>query len=238
MNYYFLKLNIFNLIMSYRGRGKRNYTTRKYKKRNYGGWGKRGSIYGKAGWQLNKDVSMLKGLINVEFKVNEIVATSVVTTTPLIAVINSLATGDQFNTRDGRVVRWKSIQIALELTMHTTPINDAVRIMVVIDKQPNELILVISDLINAVTMVAMRNLDQRKRFIILRDDVVVLSVGKGTNEIWKYYKKIDMKAIYDDSDAGSIADMTTNALYLILFGTEATNGTTVSRVTRMRFIDN
>ncbi len=229
----------------FRRNGRKQYVARRRNgrgryNRSYGRqWGGTSEFsYGNVLDKVTRDVTKLMGLVNTEFKTNDIVASTTVTTAPLISNINGLATGDQFNTRDGRVVRWKSIEVMLNISMHTTPIEDSIRIMVVIDKQPNEIVLVIADLLTATTMQGLKNLDGRKRFIILKDLTLDLSVGKGTNITWKWYKKLDMKSIYDDSDAGSIVDLTTNAMYLILFGTEATNGMTVGRSTRMRFIDN
>ncbi len=224
--------------MAYR-KQKRQY--RKGPRRRRGGrrnYNNSNFTYGNVLDKVVNDVYRLKGLINVEFKTNDLAASATLTTTPLIAVLNSISTGDQFNTRDGRKVRWKSVQVNLEITMHATPINDMVRIMIVIDKQPNEIGLVIGDLLDTTTICSFRNLDQRKRFVILRDDVITLSVGGGTVKYWNYYRKIDMITIYDDSDAGTIADISTNAMWLVMFSTEATNGPTVSRCTRMRFIDN
>ncbi len=194
--------------------------------------------YWDVGDKLWNDVKKLKALINTEFKTVDTVASITATTTPIIALLNGLVQGDDFDNRDGRLIRFKSIEVRLECVMNTTPINDMVRVMIVIDKQPNEILMVIGDLINATTMNAVKNLDQRKRFVILRDEVLTFSVGEGTTKFWSYYKKIDMKTVYDDSDAGSIVDITTNAVYLVLFGTEATNGVAIGRTTRMRFIDN
>lgn len=187
---------------------------------------------------LATTVYKLKSLINTEFKTVDTVASSVITTTPIIAIINALATGDDFDDRDGRVVRFKSIDVRLEMTMNTTPINDMIRVMVVIDKQANETTLLILDLLTLADMRSHKNLDQRKRFVILKDEVIEFSVGKGTNKLFHWYKKLDMKTIYDSGNAGTIADITTNAMYLILFGTEAANGVLVSRSVRMRYIDN
>ncbi len=232
--------------MAYKGgynkRGRRNTN---YMRKYYKGKSSRDLTYGRMGqkvftdtaWLVNK-VHQLSGLINTEFKSNDTDGATTVTTTPLILLISGLARGDDLGDRDGRMVRWKSVSVKLQITMHATPIDDMIRIMVVIDKQPNETLLVIGDLLLSVTPQGQKNLSQRRRFVILKDEVISLSVGEGTTRFFQWYKKIDMKTIFDDSDAGTIADIETNAMYLILFGTEATNGITVGRTTRLRFIDN
>ncbi len=188
--------------------------------------------------KVKKDVSKLKGLINTEFKSLDITTSATLTTTPVVALLSGLAKGDDIDNRDGRQVRWKSVEINLQIVMHTTPINTLVRILIVIDKQPNATLLTIAELLNQTTIDSVKNLDNRKRLVILRDDVVQLGDGYLTSTLWKYYKTLDMITVYDDSDAGTIADIETNALYLIMFSTEATNGPTVQRTMRMRFIDN
>ncbi len=194
--------------------------------------------YWDVGDKLWNDVKRLKSLINTEFKSIDLATTGVITTTASITLLNGLVKGDDFDNRDGRVVRLKSIQYHIEAVMNTTPINDSLRIMIVIDKQPNEINMVIADLIDATNMTSFRNLDQRKRFVILKDTVLDMSIGRGTIARDSWYKKFDMKTTYDDSDAGTIVDITTNALYLVLFSTEASNGPSVARTTRIRYIDN
>jgi len=162
----------------------------------------------------------------------------VISTTPSIALINASVVGDDFDNRDGRSIRIKSVQIALTVFFNASATQTATRMMVVIDKQPNETLLVIGDLITATNSHAMRNLDQRKRFVILWDRVVTQGDQENAPRHIEFYKKLDMITVYDDSNAGTIADIETNALYLILFSTEATNTPTVGRTTRVRFIDN
>ncbi len=198
------------------------------------GW----NIYGKAGYQLFKDVSRLKGLINTEFKKIDVTAAATVSTTASIILINPSVVGDDFDSRDGRVIRLKSVQLTLTAAIGVTTTFSFVRVMIVIDKQPNEILLVLTDLLDFANITSHRNLDGRKRFVILKDEILELSqVGKRT-AIIKWYKDLDMKTIYDDSNAGDITDITSNALYLILSSDEATLVPFVTRTTRVRFIDN
>ncbi len=226
--------------MAYRGRSqynKRRTSRRKPKPRIYPN-NRYNFTYGNVLDKMVGDVARLKGLINTEFKQADTTATGVVGTTASILLINGLAKGDDFDTRDGRQVRMKSAQIAITYKMSQSATFSQIRCMVVIDKQPNEILLVITDLLDSQAMQTFRNLDQRKRFVILKDEVVSMSIDGEQGGIIKWYKRMDMKSIYDDSDAGDITDISTNALYLILFSTEATNTVTISRSTRVRYIDN
>ena len=194
--------------------------------------------YWDVGDKLWNNVKRLKGLINTEFKKINVTAAATVSTTASIIVINPSVMGDDFDSRDGRVIRLKSVQLTLTAAIGATTTFSFVRVMVVIDKQPNEISMVITNLLDFANITSHRNLDGRKRFVILKDKILELSqVGKRTGII-KWYKELDMKTIYDDSNTGTIVDITTNTLYLVLISDEASLVPFVTRTTRVRFIDN
>ncbi len=233
--------------MSYYNRGgfKRNArrfrnnngtSTRRWSKWNNGSKGN--FTYGNVLDKVVSDVGRLKGLINTEFKSLDVDIDGTVSVTPSISLINASVAGDDFDTRDGRVIRIKSVQVSLTLFIHASAVNTWLRCMLVIDKQPNEILLVIGDLIDTTVSHSMRNLNGRKRFVILKDELLVIGSNQNAPVHWEYYSKMDMKTVYDDSNVGSIVDITSNALYLVLFSSEATNVPSVGRHTRVRYIDN
>ena len=177
-------------------------------------------------------------LINTEFKKVDTQLETPITDTPQIRLINALIKGDDFDNRDGRSVRFKSVDIRWTVLMNLLNTQTTLRCMVVIDKQPNATLMLIGDLLDETHTNSFKNLNNRKRFVILKDETLTLqSSGKSTNYM-RYYKPLDMITIYDDSDSGGISDITTNALYLVIFSDQATNGTIQDCHTRMRFIDN
>ncbi len=195
--------------------------------------------YGNVVDKLTKDVSKMMGLLNTEFKSIDIAASGTVSTTAGFVLLNGTAPGDDFDTRDGRVIRMKSIQITLTYFINSNATLTFIRILVFIDKQPNEATPTITQLLDTSSIVSFRNLDFRKRFIILKDDIVAMTI-QGANRLgsWKYYKQIDAKTQYDADTTGTIADITTNAIFLMLVSSEGTNLPNVTRVSRVRFIDN
>jgi len=201
---------------------------------------KRGQIYGAAAGQLWKDVKMLKDAINVEYKVRDAVATQNPSTTATTVLLNGLQKGDDYNNRDGRQVRWKSIQMYLRTQLHASATQSTMRVIVFIDKQSSESSATgagLLDLTTASAVDAFRNLSNRKRFVVLMDKRVVVNTDF-PEKVTKWYKKIDMKTIYDDGDAGTVADITTNAIYALYCSDEATNVPAVVQNFRLRFIDN
>ncbi len=223
------------------GVSRRNGGGNGYKRRYSGKNISYGDVFSKVADDASKALAIgtkLMGLINTEFKSIDIATTGVISSTPTITLLNGLAVGDDFDERDGRQVRFKSIQISIGSTMHATPLDTEIRIWIVIDKQPNETTMVFADYMDNPNSTSFRNLDQRKRFVTLYDEVQLLSVGRGTTMLNNWYSKLDMITVYDASVVGDITDITTNALYLILFSNQASNTPSVARTIRVRFIDN
>lgn len=189
--------------------------------------------------QLVRDVAHLKGLINTEFKSRDTAVANTVSTSGTVISINSTAEGNGIENRSGEVARMKSVQWKLEITKSTSNSKwDFVRCMLVLDKQPNEALASVTDIIETADEVAFRSLSHRKRFVILHDKMFVLD-DKSCQAIYdEYYRKIDLRTIYDAGNAGTIADITSNALLLVIIGEEATNFSTVGGNVRVRFVDN
>lgn len=191
------------------------------------------------GKKIYRDVQYLKSLINTEFKCNDPLTGSVITpnTTGTLFLLTGLQTGDQADSRDGRVVRWKSVQLSITYVIHASATSTYIRAILFIDKQPNQVLATASQLLATQGITNFRNLDNRKRFVILWDKVINLE-QENSNAYTTYYRTVDMKTIYDDSDVGNITDITTNAMFLLIFSSEATNSPTVTSSVRLRFIDN
>ncbi len=225
--------------MAYRKRKQYNkkYTSRRGGRRRYNNNGN--FTYGNVLDKVVKDVIRLKGLINTEFKTNDVSSTVAVPETGLVLLLNATIAGDDFDNRDGRQVRWKSIQYAINILQHATATQTITRVMIVIDKQPNATLMTIGELLTSgANNLDFRNLDNRKRFVILSDRVVTQSDTNNLVNRLDFYQKMDMITIYDDSNAGTIADIESNALFLVAVSSEATNSPTLQIETRMRFIDN
>lgn len=196
--------------------------------------------YSRGARQLARDVSALKGMVNVEYKVKDLVATATPSTAGSLSLLNGLTKGDDYNNRDGRQVRWKSIQMYLRSTIHASATNTSIRAIIFIDKQASETAPTVASLLDITTASAVdafRNLSNRKRYVILCDRRITLNTDF-PEKTTRYYKRIDMKQIFDDTDGGTISDITTNSLYVLFVSDEATNTPNVVHNFRLRFIDN
>lgn len=211
---------------------------RKVQKKRVRNYNKRWKYYGRAAEQLWKDVKTLKGLVNTEYKNKEVGTSATPSTTGTLTLLNGLAEGDDYNNRDGRSVRFKSLQISLATVLHASATTTRIRWAIVLDRDASN--TVNSASIYSNEYASFRNLDNRRRFTFLKEGYFTMALYNGapTPKIIDYYKKIDIHTIYDDSNNGDITDIRTNALYLYTWSDQATNTPTVGITTRLRYIDN
>lgn len=212
---------------------------------SYEGWG---STAKKALSMATKAVGMgsaLYGLLNPEFKMKEVYSSATVNTTPTISLLNGLTKGDDIGNRDGRSILMKSLNLQATIIVNaSTTIGSFVRCMVFIDKSPSGVSPTYTEILDTSTItqpiLAQRNLNFRKRFVILRDQLIEVSPGSGGKGLYcfNYYKKLAMHTIYDASDAGDITDISNNALYFLTVSNEGVNTPTVTLCSRVRFLDN
>ncbi len=184
----------------------------------------------------------LKGIVNVEYKIMNTQNTgTAITVTPIITAITNLQQGDTNTTRDGSNVKVVSLYWRYILLQHASATSTFVRCMVVVDKQTNETIFEIGDLLSDVTagdgIVSPRQLDHMARFSVLYDKVHALSATGQTNSYHNFYKKMQLKLRYD-ANAGTIADLTMSSIALVFISNEATNTPTITSFVRCRFVDN
>lgn len=159
-----------------------------------------------------------------------------------ILLLNGLVKGDNLDQRCGRKIVMTSLAIRLSGNSTTaTGACQAHRVLIVQDKAANGTALSITDVLDAITVYSHPNLNNRLRFNILHDFMVAVSAADDPQSWYVREFKMNMKipVIYNSGNAGTIADIVTNSVYLIVMGTEAagtTAGSVLARV-RIRFAD-
>lgn len=217
---------------------KKNYRRKTYRKKST--YNNRWNTYSRAGSQLYKDVNMLKNLINVEFKSkDEDYSNTLPVGSELINLCNGLTKGDDIDNRDGRQVRFKSIQFNGRISRNNlaTQPYQRVRFVMVIDKQPNQFTVAWTDVFRDLDVDTLRNINYRKRFVVLWDRTYTVTEQIPVKS-FKVYKKLDMKTVYDDGDTGGASDISTNAIYLLAFSDSTANNPLLKYDRRIRWIDN
>jgi len=145
-------------------------------------------------------------------------------------------------------VDFRSIEFKIYLqTTAGTGVEQAVRAMIVLDRQPNGAAPgAITDIIMSNHVYSPRNLANRKRFKILWDrsyamGATAVATGNPTSRMIKGYLKFRRPIVteFNTGVAGNISDISTNSLYFVTTGNMATGITDAGAIHyfRLRYTD-
>lgn len=191
--------------------------------------------------QVQRDIGYLRGLINVEFKTADTeqnLSGTGVLEGGNVQLLNGLSRGDSGVQRDGDQVRFKSIESRLFYARNS--VDATIRTIFFIDLQSDGVTPLMGEVIetaNASPIVACRKLENRSRFLILKDVISRVSVQNPQAYV-HFYRKLDLKTVYKGSSA-QVDDIQSKGLFVLQVSMiPATNGPTCSSQHRLRFIDN
>lgn len=199
---------------------------------------------------------------SVEKKVYDIANTATsVSTTGSITLLFLPALGSDMNNRIGRKTLIKSIYLRGYINLDaaqsgvSVPIDSDAqmgRVMLVWDTQPNGAAPTITDILSTATPQSHLNINYRDRFKILMDKEFVfdafytintasqaLALSNRNIHAIKKYKKVNLETIFNATNGGTIADISSGALFLVTVGSVAsgTNDITLNWTSRVRFTD-
>lgn len=191
--------------------------------------------------------------------------TIAISSTAVLGSLNLIQVGSTFCNRIGRKISMTSIQFTGQiLPLRTSPNQDYCRIMIVYDRQVNGALPAIADILqdtdqtttNSTTPFSGINLNNRDRFSIIRDYHIHLpsltfTAGVITNigfidpvaptfNLHCYHKLGGLATQYRaDSNPAVIGDISTGAIYLVVFGDvpAGSNGYELQFETRLRYTD-
>lgn len=180
----------------------------------------------------------VKALLNVEKKYFDTTMTGTVDNTGTIQSVDLIPSQegavDQGQSRDGDQVRTKAAYWTGNVTKHASATTTLFRMLLVLDKQPRGDAPGVTDVLESVSTVALRNMVYRNRFVVLHDRTLTLDADN-PQRVFKIFKRMSLKQQY----AGDSTDQPINAsLFVIFFSNEATNTPTLQSQFRIRFIDN
>lgn len=159
-----------------------------------------------------------------------------------VLLLNGCTRGTDIGNRVGREIMMKSIQMRFVVYADSAGINQTWHLAVVYDKQPNGVALAYTDVFRTGSgTAALRNLENRKRFRILKDWYECLSpvASDDSMKVYQWYAKCHLPVQFNSGDAGTIADIQTGSLYLVYMGS-ADAGTADCQMggqVRVRFTD-
>lgn len=181
-----------------------------------------------------------------EFKFKDTTVSVGLNTTPSFTPINLTASGAGVDQHQGREIVMKSVQINLVATATpTTGLSQIARVMLVYDRQTNAGTPTITDILTSNSVTAPRNLNNRHRFKIMWDQLVVLperitATQSGPLEVpLRYYRKLRHPVEYNETATATIDAINTGSLILVTTA-EIASGTTDGTLdgqARIRFWD-
>jgi hypothetical protein len=162
--------------------------------------------------------------------------------TGAISLLNGCAQGSDLHERIGRQIHEHILQIdgMLHCTA-ATGVDQYLRYLVVQDSQSNGTALSITDVLDTVSITSHANVSNLKRFRIVLDHKVYLNASgePGSGKVVSHSLSLGSTVYFNVGNAGTVADITKNSLYLIVIGSIAPGATAGSGdfQTRIRFSD-
>jgi len=186
-----------------------------------------------------------------ELKFSDIaVATYQVNTTGSFTLLHIPILGSDFNARIGRKTQIKSLYLRGRLFWEAGSLNtnsQQARLMIVWDSQPNGAAPAVTDLLSSADPASHLNPNNRDRFRVICDKEYIMGPFNGATPAFgtpsghniKIYKKLNIESIFNATNGGTIADITSGALYMFWIGTLAsgTNDLNAQVSTRVRYAD-
>jgi len=159
-----------------------------------------------------------------------------------VYLLNGIARGDEINQRNGREVIMRSIQFQYTTRATTaTGLAQQHRIMLVYDRQTNATPLTAAQVLTSASTLAPRNLENRKRFKILYDRTFAINPStESDSEISRrFYRRLRHPITFNGNNAGTVGDITTGSLYLVVVGTIPVGSTagSITFCSRVRYQD-
>lgn len=169
-------------------------------------------------------------------------------TTGTVTLMNGVAQGTDYTNRVGR----KFVNLTVQLEGSIQPLDTTTgptkcRVMIIYDKQPNGALPAITDVLSASSSNSFMNLNNRDRFIVIRDINVTIGgisnvatqayAQSPTVENVSVYKAIKMETINDGTGA-TVGDIQSGSIFLLTIGDQAPGlGGAFVGALRVRFDD-
>jgi len=155
--------------------------------------------------------------------------------------LNIVAQGTTAETRLGRKIVMTSIDLRYVWQLGATSTNGApARILIVYDKQANAGAATPADILSQNEFNSQMNLANSERFIVLASLITdPISVQNNFSIAGQIYKKIRLETVFNDTNAGTIGDIQTGSVMMIVAqaGAIGTGAPSLIAQSRIRFID-
>lgn len=180
-----------------------------------------------------------------EWKFLDLTVNNAMDTTGAMLLLNGLQPGSSASQRIGMKVSIRSLEMKLiGFATAGTGVDQEHRWLVLLDRQANGAApAALTDFLAAGNTKGLRNLANRRRFkIVLDKRYYVNSAGEpGAARVFNVYMKFRRPLIveYNAGVTGTVADIVSNSLFLVLIGQQAAGATagTLQGYVRIRYTD-
>ncbi len=191
--------------------------------------------------QVSGDVSRLFKLFNTEQKYMDYSGSGTQGTAMSIILINGLSQGTTSTTRLGDTIRTTMLELNIRMSVNILSTVGYVvfRVFTIVDLQPNGSTFINSQYLNTPgNVLSAINLPNCKRFNTLDDEMFTLDLNGPNAFVYRRVYNIDIHPEYGLGNAGTIADISKNALFLLLLADDNVNLAGYSYWVRLHYIDN
>jgi hypothetical protein len=139
-----------------------------------------------------------------------------------LLLMNALTIGDAVSNRDGSRIVTKEIGFRAKFLNTSTTARPLVRMVVVQVKAPNGVAPstdeILADAGSNVSALSPHNYYEKDRFIFLKDETIVLNYAGQVDsaKMMEFKSNKPIKVTYNSTNGGTIADIETNAVYVLL----------------------
>lgn len=194
---------------------------------------RRANTYTRLSTQEQKDITLTNPAISLP---------AAGSATATLKLLNGVAQGTTAITRLGRKIVMKSLYInGVVYVAPTSTGATPVRVLVVYDKQSNGTAPVATDVVQEDAITSPMNLGNSSRFEVICDHWIPCVGTAGPQaQPFRIYKKLNHKVEFNAGSAGTIADIQTGSVYVLVWTTNAigTAALLTFNDTRIRFVDN
>jgi len=160
-------------------------------------------------------------------------------TTSSIQLLNGLDQGSDVDQRIGRKIRMIRLYGNLDSSVTAgTGVDQNIRLAIVLDRQANGNALVVTDVFEDAGPFSLPNLNYESRFKILWTALFPLnaSAEAGSRKHISVSIPLGQHVFFNAGVAGTVADIVTNSLYLVVSGSEAAGATASVCTTNLRVL--
>jgi len=163
-----------------------------------------------------------------------------------IFIINGLQPGTGASQRIGKKVTMRSLLFRVSIAANAPGaivFQGNVRALIVYDKQTNATAPTVANILEIASGVSPMNMDNRDRFVVLMNKTVPIDQSGGHQSgQMRFYKKLSLPVIFNNGAAGTVADITSGSVYMVLISEQglvgaATNQPLGTWYTRIRYDD-